>query len=125
MPRACGILMHCALSALCVRPLKGFFLVGPREAWQSRGRTIMSAGIFEGDDIMAEHHTGPAEVGAAMDYKEHENTYNMFLAATKYGTLFLVALLLGMAAGFFAGAGLLGGLVVLLIVFIAGIVMLR
>jgi uncharacterized membrane protein YjjP (DUF1212 family) len=49
----------------------------------------------------------------------------MFLAATKYGTLFLVALLLGMAAGFFAGAGFLGGLVVLLIVFIAGIVLLR
>ncbi|KQV66214.1 aa3-type cytochrome c oxidase subunit IV [Rhizobium sp. Root1220] len=74
---------------------------------------------------MAEHHTGPAEVGAQMDYKEHEHTYNMFLAAAKYGTLFLVALLFGMAAGFFAGAGLLGGLVVLLIIFIAGLVLLR
>ncbi|CDM59259.1 MULTISPECIES: aa3-type cytochrome c oxidase subunit IV [Rhizobium] len=74
---------------------------------------------------MAEHHTGPAEVGAPMDYKEHEQTYSMFLAAAKYGTLFLVALLLGMAAGFFTGAGFLGGLVVLLIVFIAGLVLLR
>ncbi|EJL52360.1 MULTISPECIES: aa3-type cytochrome c oxidase subunit IV [unclassified Rhizobium] len=74
---------------------------------------------------MAEHHTGPAEVGAPMDYKEHEQTYSMFLAAAKYGTLFLVALLLGMTAGFFTGAGFLGGLVVLLIVFIAGLVLLR
>ncbi|QFY61378.1 aa3-type cytochrome c oxidase subunit IV [Rhizobium grahamii] len=74
---------------------------------------------------MAEHHTGPAEVGAPMDYKEHEHTYNMFLAAAKYGTLFLVALLLGMTAGFFTGAGFLGGIVVLLAVFIAGLVLLR
>ncbi len=74
---------------------------------------------------MAEHSTGPAEVGAAMDYKEHERTYSAFLGAAKYGTLFLVALLLGMTAGFFTGAGLLGGFVVLLIVFIAGIVLLR
>ncbi|KRB51859.1 cytochrome c oxidase [Rhizobium sp. Root708] len=74
---------------------------------------------------MAEHNTGPAEVGAPMDYKEHEHTYNMFLAAAKYGTLFLVALLVGMAAGFFTGAGFLGGIVVMLAVFIAGLVLLR
>lgn len=74
---------------------------------------------------MAEHNTGPAEVGAPMDYKEHEQTYNMFLAAAKYGTLFLVALLIGMAAGFFTGAGFLGGIVVMLAVFIAGLVLLR
>ncbi|WP_410699509.1 aa3-type cytochrome c oxidase subunit IV, partial [Chryseobacterium sp. SIMBA_028] len=30
---------------------------------------------------MAEHHTGPVEVGAPMDYKEHEATYNTFIAA--------------------------------------------
>jgi hypothetical protein len=74
---------------------------------------------------MAEHNTGPAEVGAAMDYDAHENTYNMFLAAAKFGSLFIVALLLGMTAGFFAGAGLLGGIVVMLAVFIAGVLLLR
>jgi uncharacterized membrane-anchored protein len=74
---------------------------------------------------MAEHNTGPAEVGAQMDYKEHEHTYAMFLAAAKFGSLAIVALLLGMTAGFFAGAGFLGGIVVMLIVFIAGIVLLR
>ncbi|WP_160009178.1 aa3-type cytochrome c oxidase subunit IV [Rhizobium sp. 18055] len=74
---------------------------------------------------MAEHNTGPAEVGAPMDYDAHESTYNAFLAAAKFGSLFIVALLLGMTAGFFAGAGLLGGIVVMLIVFIAGMVLLR
>ena len=33
----------------------------------------------------------------AMDYKEHERTYQGFLAGTKYLTLALVVLLLGMA----------------------------
>ena len=41
---------------------------------------------------MAEHHTGPAETGAPMDYAEHEKTYNFFLNATKYGTMFCVTL---------------------------------
>jgi hypothetical protein len=74
---------------------------------------------------MAEHHTGPVELGAPMDYKEHEHTYNMFLAAAKYGAMFLVALLAGMATGFFSGAGLLGGLLVFLIILVAGILLLR
>lgn len=33
----------------------------------------------------------------AMDYKEHERTYERFLAGTKYMTIALVCLLLGMA----------------------------
>jgi hypothetical protein len=74
---------------------------------------------------MAEHHTGPVEVGATMDYKEHEHTYNMFIAATKYGSMFIIALLLGMTAGFFAGAGFLGGILVFLILLVAGIFLLR
>ncbi|MGO8448194.1 aa3-type cytochrome c oxidase subunit IV, partial [Rhizobium ruizarguesonis] len=28
---------------------------------------------------MAEHHTGPVDTGAPMDYKEHEKTYDMFI----------------------------------------------
>ncbi|MGL4489282.1 MAG: aa3-type cytochrome c oxidase subunit IV, partial [Rhizobiaceae bacterium] len=33
---------------------------------------------------MADHHenTGPLEVGAAMDYSEHEKTFNGFVALT-------------------------------------------
>jgi len=74
---------------------------------------------------MAEHHTGPVETGAPMDYKEHENTYNMFIAGTKYGSMLLVALLLAMTAGFFGGAGLLGGLFVFIILLAAGIFLFR
>lgn len=74
---------------------------------------------------MAEHHTGPVETGAPMDYKEHEQTYNMFVAGTKYGTMLLVALLFGMTAGFFGGAGFLGGILIFLIILVAGIFVLR
>jgi hypothetical protein len=35
--------------------------------------------------------------GSAMDYAEHERTYAMFLGLVKWGTIFLVALLVGMA----------------------------
>lgn len=55
---------------------------------------------------MAEHlPTGPAEVGAEMDYAEHEKTYSMFLALAKYGTIICAALLIAMAFGFFTPAG--------------------
>ncbi|APO69241.1 cytochrome-c oxidase subunit 4 protein [Rhizobium etli 8C-3] len=74
---------------------------------------------------MAEEHNGPVEVGAPMDYKEHEQTYNLFISAAKYGTMFLIALLLGMTAGFFTSSGFLGGLLVFLVIFVAGIVLLR
>ncbi|WP_075291240.1 aa3-type cytochrome c oxidase subunit IV [Pararhizobium arenae] len=74
---------------------------------------------------MAEHHTGPVETGAPMDYAEHEKTYNFFLGATKYGTLFCVALLIAMAAGFFTSAGFFTALVLFVLLNIAGFVLLR
>jgi hypothetical protein len=74
---------------------------------------------------MAEERTGPAEVGAPMDYQEHEQTYNLFLSAAKFGSLAIIALLLGMTVGFFTGGGFLGGLLVFLIILVAGIVLLR
>ena len=49
--------------------------------------------------------TGPVEMGAEMDYSEHEKTYSLFLAMAKYGTILCVALLVAMAFGFFAGGG--------------------
>ena len=64
---------------------------------------------------MSEHHTGPVELGAEMNYAEHEKTYNGFLALTKYGTMMLCVLMLAMVAGFFTSAGFLGGLVVFLV----------
>lgn len=59
---------------------------------------------------MAENHedAGPLEVGAAMDYAEHDKTYAGFLNLAKYGTLACVALMAAMAFGFFVG-GLFSG----------------
>ena len=55
---------------------------------------------------MADHSpTGPVETGAAMDYAEHDRTYNGFLALAKYGTIACIALLVAMAFGFFTNAG--------------------
>ncbi|MBX4957762.1 aa3-type cytochrome c oxidase subunit IV [Rhizobium lentis] len=74
---------------------------------------------------MAEHHTGPVETGAPMDYKEHEKTYDMFIAGTKYGTMLLVVLLLAMTVGFFGGAGFLGGLFIFVFLLAIAILLLR
>ncbi len=74
---------------------------------------------------MAEHHNGPVELGAPMDYPEHEKTYNLFIAGAKYGTLFCVALLIAMAAGFFTGAGFFSSLLLLIIINVIGFIVLR
>jgi hypothetical protein len=54
---------------------------------------------------MAEHHSGPVEVGASMDYAEHDRTYHGFLFAAKYGAMAIVILMICMAVGFFTPAG--------------------
>ncbi len=74
---------------------------------------------------MSEHNSGPVEVGAAMDYAEHEKSYNLFIAGAKYGTLAIVALLISMAAGFFTAAGLFSGIILFLIINIIGVFLLR
>jgi hypothetical protein len=74
---------------------------------------------------MAEHHTGPAETGASMDYREHEKTYNMFVAGAKYGSALIAALLIAMAAGFFGHAGLLGGILIFFVLSVVGIFLVR
>lgn len=74
---------------------------------------------------MDNHHDGPAEVGAPMDHMAHEKTYEAFLAAAKWGTVVIVALLIAMAGGFFGGLGLIGGLVLFIILNIAGVFLLR
>lgn len=74
---------------------------------------------------MAEHHSGPVEMGAPMDYPEHEKTYNFFINAAKFGTLFCVALLVAMAAFFFTSAGFFSALLLFIILNVAGFILLR
>ncbi|HLP70345.1 MAG TPA: aa3-type cytochrome c oxidase subunit IV [Rhizobium sp.] len=74
---------------------------------------------------MSEHHTGPVETGASMNYAEHEKTYDLFIAGAKYGTVILAALMIAMAAGFFTAAGFFGGLVLFVVLTVAGIYLLR
>lgn len=50
----------------------------------------------------------------AMDYPEHEKTYDHFLKFSIWTTAGCLALLVAMAAGFFAGFGLFGGTLVFL-----------
>ncbi|TPL93583.1 aa3-type cytochrome c oxidase subunit IV [Mesorhizobium sp. B2-3-12] len=74
---------------------------------------------------MAEHTpTGPVELGAKMDYAEHDRTYAGFLALAKYGSLFCGALLLAMAFGFFAG-GFFSALILFVLILAVGAFILR
>jgi hypothetical protein len=74
---------------------------------------------------MDNHQSGPVELGAPMDYAEHEKTYDMFLMASKWVTMCVVVLMIAMAAGFFAGAGFLGGLILFVVLNVAGVFLLR
>lgn len=66
---------------------------------------------------MADHSpTGPAELGAEMDYSEHEKTYTRFLMLAKYGSLVCVALMIAMAFGFFGGGGLISGTILFILI---------
>ncbi|MEI5681177.1 aa3-type cytochrome c oxidase subunit IV [Mesorhizobium sp. CGMCC 1.15528] len=75
---------------------------------------------------MADHTpTGPLEMGAEMDYREHERTYSGFLTLAKYGSLAVGALLIAMAFGFFTSAGFFSATVLFLIVCAVGGFLLR
>ena len=74
---------------------------------------------------MADHSsTGPVELGAKMDYAEHDRTYAGFLALAKYGSLFCGALLVAMAFGFFA-AGFFSALILFVLILAVGALILR
>ena len=74
---------------------------------------------------MADHTpTGPVELGAKMDYAEHDRTYAGFIALAKYGSLFCGALLLAMAFGFFAG-GFFSATILFVLVLAVGAFILR
>ena len=74
---------------------------------------------------MAEHHSGPIETGAPMDYSEHEKTYKLIIGSTKIRTMFCITLLIAMAAGFFTGAGFFSALILLIGLNVLGFVLLR
>ncbi|UVK55402.1 aa3-type cytochrome c oxidase subunit IV [Mesorhizobium sp. AR02] len=74
---------------------------------------------------MADHSpTGPVELGAKMDYAEHDRTYAGFLALAKYGSLFCGALLIAMAFGFFA-AGFFSATILFVLILAVGAFILR
>jgi hypothetical protein len=75
---------------------------------------------------MADHTAaGPVEMGAKMDYEEHDKTYHMFVSLAKYGSLHIVALLVAMAFGFFTNAGFFSALVLFIVISAIGIYLLR
>ena len=55
----------------------------------------------------------------AMDYPEHEKTYEMFIKLSIWTTALCVILLIAMAFGFYAGGGLIGGTLLFVILTIA------
>ena len=63
--------------------------------------------------------SGPVELGAEMDYAEHDKTFALFLNLAKYGSLICASLLISMAFGFFTSAGFFSALI--LFVLICGI----
>jgi hypothetical protein len=76
---------------------------------------------------MADHKpTGPVELGAEMDYAEHDKTYHRFLNLAKYASLVVVALLIAMAFGFFfQTAGFFSATVLFIVICGAGYFALR
>jgi hypothetical protein len=75
---------------------------------------------------MADHTpTGPLEMGADMDYAEHDRTYQGFLQLAKYGSLVCLALLVAMAFGFFTNAGFFSATVLFMIITAVGIYLIR
>ena len=73
---------------------------------------------------MAEHtHSGPAELGAPMDYAEHERTFRGFVTLTKIGILATVDTLLALALfAFGGGAGFWLGVLLLLLMTIGVVI---
>ncbi|WEX10215.1 aa3-type cytochrome c oxidase subunit IV [Chelativorans sp. AA-79] len=68
---------------------------------------------------------GPAEMGAEMDYAEHERTYNLFLNISKYVCLVVGALLVAMAFGFFTAAGIISSTILFILICAVGAWILR
>ena len=72
---------------------------------------------------MAEHPpAGPAELGAPMDYEQHEHTYAGFLNVTKVGILGTVATLQALTLFGLANNGFWLGVLMLLLMSVASVI---
>ena len=69
--------------------------------------------------------SGPIELGAEMDYAEHDRTFALFVNLAKYGSLVCAALLLAMAFGFYTTAGFFSALVLFMVICAIGWAILR
>lgn len=85
-------------------------------ALASAFRYVRNRNFQRGIPMAEETPTGPVEMGADMDYAEHEKTYSIFLFMTKYGIIVCSALMIAMAFGFFAGGGFFSSLIVFVLV---------
>lgn len=74
---------------------------------------------------MSAEATERAEVGAEMDYPEHEKTYRLFLHLARYGAMHIVVLLIAMAIGFFTSAGAVTAFIVFVLLSVLGYYLLR
>jgi hypothetical protein len=75
---------------------------------------------------MADHASdGSVELGAKMDYSEHEKTFRLFVGLTKSVTLATAALLIAMAFGFFTSAGFISATILFVLINAVGAFILR
>jgi aa3 type cytochrome c oxidase subunit IV len=68
---------------------------------------------------------GPVELGAQMDYDEHDKSYRLFLELAKYGSLVVVAILASMGFLFFTNAGVFSSAVLFIVICAVGYFLLR
>jgi hypothetical protein len=62
---------------------------------------------------------------AEMDYPEHEKTYNLFIALFKWGSVVIIALLLGMLVGLIMGSGVIASVLTFVVALAIGYFALR
>ena len=55
----------------------------------------------------------------AMDYPEHERTYDLFIKFSIWTTVACIVLLIAMAFGFYGGGGFIGGTLLFFVLLIA------
>jgi len=66
----------------------------------------------------AEHHPNPADIlSPAMDYQQHEGTYQGFLSLLKWGIAASVVLIVALYCFIHADLPVLGGLLLLVLIF--------
>ena len=69
---------------------------------------------------MAEHtHSGPVELGAEMDYAEHDRTFAGFVTLTKITVLATIAILQALVLFGIAAHGFWLGVLMILLMFVA------